>query len=340
MFLISREICYFYPNQKSISLKKYLLFSFFLLLAYQICTAQSTQEELLISDLLIVADNFVAPGAEASAVQSSAGWFSTADTLGKWQVEISIHGNALFVADNKKTRTTSNSDYSILRLQQGTTAVLPTIFGGDTEVMFEGEIFGEEFSFDALPGLNKDILIHPYPQVTVGLPLQTEIAVRFLPKTTINEVGFSTYGVGLKHHLTHYFMPSEKNNLQLAAVLTYSNFQADYAFEPADIEIATLNSIDVNADLWLLQVLGSKKLGMLELMGAVGMTLSQFDYTLGGTGGGLNILNNALADHNWDESRFKGDVGLNYHCNNFKISSMLSIGSFINANIGVHYRIR
>jgi hypothetical protein len=33
---------------------------------------------------------------------------------------------------------------------------------------FEGQIFGQNFSFDAIDGLGKEILIHPYPQVTMG----------------------------------------------------------------------------------------------------------------------------------------------------------------------------
>jgi len=322
-------------------LKNFTKFSLLLLLlpVYNTISAQSNPQADLISDLLKVADNYVAPGADASATQSSAGWFTSADTLGKWQIAVSLHGNALFIADSKKTKATFNSDYSVIRLQEGTSATLPTIFGGDTEVMFEGEIFGQEFSFDALPGLDKDILIHPYPQVTVGLPYQTEAAVRFLPQITIDDVGFSTYGIGLKHNISQYLLNPEKNNLKLAAVLTYSNFQADYAFGPADIQIAELHSIDVNADLWFLQFLGSKRLGMFEVMGGLGMTISQFDYKLSGSGGGLRTLNDALAGHNWDESRIKGDLGLNYYCNDFTISSVLSIGSFINANIGIHYRI-
>ena len=50
--------------------------------------AQSDQD-LLVEDMLLIAENFATPGAEAAAVQSSAGWFSSAQDLGKWKIDLS-----------------------------------------------------------------------------------------------------------------------------------------------------------------------------------------------------------------------------------------------------------
>ncbi|MFO8146369.1 MAG: DUF6588 family protein [Bacteroidota bacterium] len=305
-------------------------------------TAQSTpsDQELLINDMLLVADNFAAPGAEGAAIQSSAGWFSSASAMEEWTFEFSVHGNALFIPKSKQNKVSSNSDFSILSLQGMNNALLPTVYGGNSEAVFEGSIFGQNFSFDAIEGLDKKVLIHPFPQVTVGLPYGTEIAVRYLPSIIVNDVGFSTYGIGLKHNFTQYWKYSRPDDFQFAAIATYSNFKVDYAFVPVNIQIAELNRIDVDANLWLVQLMGSKLYETFEVFGAIGMTNSQFDYEMAGSGPGLGFLNESLTAIGGNEAKFKGDIGFNYYFNNFKVSTMFTAGSLFNANLGLHYRIK
>jgi hypothetical protein len=229
-----------------------------------------------------------------------------------------------------------------LNIQGASSALLPTVFGGETEVFFEGTILGQNIPrFKAIDGLDKKVLFHPYPQVTVGLPYDTEVAVRFLPSVVINDVGFSTYGIGLKHNFTQYYERRyNPEDFQFAAVLTYSNFKIDYAFSPVDILDAELNRIDVDANLWLGQLMGSKLYDTFEVFGALGVTNSNFDYSFGGTGEFLGQLNEELVALGATNTKFKGDIGFNYYFDKFKISTMLTAGSLFNANIGLHYRIR
>ena len=314
-----------------------------LLLAFGFTNAQSDQD-LLIEDMLLVADNFAAPAAEAAAIQASAGWFSSAKDLGKWKVDISLHGNAVFIPGSKQTKLASNKDFNILNIQGSSNALLPTVFGGDTDVVFEGELLGQDFSFDAIDGLNKKVVIHPFPQVTVGLPYGTEVALRFVPRVTINDVGVSTSGIALKHNFAQYFKYSRPDDFQMAAVFTYSNIDIDYEYAPIEISasgvnVLKLNRIDVKADLWLLQALASKLYGNFEVFGAMGVTSSNFDYSMGGGGSLLPRLNNELGALGGNDVKFKADLGFNYYVGNFKISSAFTAGSFFNANLGLHYKI-
>ncbi len=314
-----------------------------LLLAFGFTNAQSDQD-LLIEDMLLIADNFAAPAAEAAAIQSSAGWFSSAKDLGKWKVEISLHGNALFVPGSKQTKLASNADFNILNIQGSSNALLPTVFGGDTDEIFEGELSGQDFFFNAIDGLNKKVIIHPFPQVTIGLPYGTEVALRFVPRVTINNVGVSTSGIGLKHNFAQYFKYSRPDDFQMAAVFTYSNIDIDYQYTPIEISasgvnVLKLNRIDVSADLWLLQALASKLYGNFEVFGAMGVTSSNFDYSMGGGGDLLPELNRKLSVLGGNDVKFKADLGFNYYVGNFKISSAFTAGSFFNANLGLHYKI-
>ncbi len=327
--------------------KIYLPLIFVLLISATQSAKAQNDLDLLVNDMLQVAENFASPGAEGAALQSSAGWFSSGSTLGKWKFEISLHANGLFVPSEKKKQLSSNRDFGILRFQGSDNALLPTVYGGDTDAVFEFD-FRNPFNnqtqtveFDAIDGLDRGVLLHPYPQVTVGLPYSTEVALRFLPTIIVNDVGFSTYGIGLKHNLTQYFERRyNAEDFQFAVVATYSNFKVDYAFTQLEIPLVVqLNRIDVNADLLFFQILGSKLYENFEVYGGLGVTSSQFDYEMGGAGSGLPLLNDALVGVAGSGTKFKGDVGFNYYFNNFKFSTMLTASNFFNANIGLHYRV-
>lgn len=319
-----------------------------LLFVTQFSSAQTSDIDKLISEMLLIADNFATPGAEGATLQSTAGWFSSASTLEKWQVELSVHGNALFVPSSKQDKILNNRDFAalhapgeepILQLQGVSTALLPTVYGGETDAVFEGSILGQDFSFDALDGLDKKVVLHAFPQVTLGLPYKTEIAVRYLPEIFINDVGISTYGVGLKHNFSQYFQKRfDPENFQFALIGNYSNFKANYKFLPINIQIADLNRIDVDANMWNLQVMGSKLYDNFEVIGGVGYTNSNFDYAFGGTGASLGILNNQLGALGKNEGKFKGNIGFNYYANKLKFSTVFSASGLFNANVGVHYR--
>ena len=309
-----------------------------LLFLTQISKAQG-DVDLLIDDMLLIADNFAAPGAEGATLQSTAGWFSSASTLEKWQVEVSVHGNALFVPSSKQNKSIGSNEFNNLSISGASNALLPTVYGGDTDVVYEGSIFGQDISFDALDGLDKKVVLHGFPQVTVGLPYRTEIAVRYVPEVYIDDVGISTYGVGLKHNLSQYIQRRfDPDNFQFAIMGNYSNFKANYKFLPIDIQIANLNRIDVDANMWNLQVIGSKLYENFEVMGGLGYTNSNFDYAFGGTGASLSTLNAQLGALGNNEGKFKGTLGFNFYANQFKVSTMFSASGIFNANVGVHYR--
>lgn len=319
-----------------------LLKSTFILSLFFISNNSVAQNDVdgLIEDMLLIAENFAAPGAEGATLQSSAGWFSSASTLEKWQVEISVHGNALFVPSSKKNKLINDNQFNKLSISGASNALLPTVYGGNTDAVYEGTIFGQDFDFDAIDGLDKGVVLHAFPQVTVGLPYKTEIAVRYLPKVFINDVGISTYGVGLKHNFSQYlYKRLRAEDFQFALIANYSNFKADYKFVPIDIQIANLNRIDVDANMYNVQLIGSKLYDNFEVMGGFGYTNSNFDYAFGGTGASLPALNDQLGALGNSDGKFKGNIGFNYYFNKFKFSTVLSASGLFNANVGLHYRL-
>ncbi|MDR5591834.1 DUF6588 family protein [Christiangramia sediminicola] len=302
-----------------------------------------TDLDLFVNDMLFLANGFASPASESAAYQATAGWFTSARALDKWQVDVSLHANAIFVPTSKKEFTINNNDFNILQITGDERAVLPTAFGGDTDIQFEGEVdyAGQTIpisEFDAIDGIDKGALAYPFAQVSVGLPYGTEIAVRALPSLEIDGSEFSTYGVGLKHNFGQYFRFNDEEDLQVAAVVSYNIFDVKYDFDPISVDqVVQLNQIDVSADVWMAEALASKKYENFEIFGALGVAMSDFEYEFGGSGLALPLINSEITRLNDKSAQFKGDIGFNLYFDRFKISTMATAGKFVNLNLGLHF---
>ncbi|MFV8224869.1 DUF6588 family protein [Christiangramia aquimixticola] len=294
--------------------------------------------EDIINDLLFLADGFASPASESAAYQATASWFTSARALDPWKVDISIHGNGLFVPSSKKEFTVGNGDFRNLTISGDRGARIPTAFGGSSTVMFDGQFMGDDFSFQAIEGIDKGALFYPFAQVSVGLPYGFQVGLRALPEVEIDGTNFSTYGIGLKHNFGQYFRFNREDDLQIAAILAYDIFDVKYAFDEISIpNLVNLNFIDVNAGVWMAEVMASKKYENFEIFGALGVAQSDFEYEFGGDGAALSLVNSSVATLNDKEAQFKGDIGFNLYFDSFKISTMATAGKFLNLNIGLHY---
>jgi hypothetical protein len=220
-------------------------------------------------------------------------------------------------------------------------AVVPTAFGGETDVYFEGTLLGEPFEFQALEGVNKSVVAYPFVQANVGLPYETEFSARFLPQLTVDGVAITTYGAGVKHNFSQYFKFNNEEDFQAAAIIAYSKFDVEYEFSPVNIDnVVNLNLVNVNSNLWMASVMGSKLYGdSFEVFGALGATNSSFNYAMGGSGVALGPINSALRGLDQSQAQFKADLGFNLYFDRFKISTMATAGKFFHLNAGLHFRI-
>lgn len=312
--------------------------------------AQSEENtDLFIADMLTLADNFARPASNGATYQASAGWFSSAKSLEKWEFRFSLHGNALFVPDEKKTFGLNNSQLRLLEIENAQSAQLPTAFGSSSNTYFMGEVTflnpvtqemqTQEVRFKAFEGIDRDYIPHAFLQVAIGLPYETELTLRAMPEVTIDDVTASTFGLGLKHSLSQYFI-DDPEGFQLAAALAFSKFNVEYGFEPIEVEdLVMMDLIMVDADLWMMEAIASKRWGVFEAFAAAGMANSNFNYEMGGGGVALSMVNTELQKLGDTEAKFKADLGFNLHFGKFRISAMGTGGKYFNANLGLHIRI-
>lgn len=322
-----------------------------LLLTGSLSFAQTFNADLgrAIGDMVFLSSEFVSPAADASVYQATSAWYSTAKGLDKFQVDISIHANALFIPNRRQSFTVSNSDFSSFEIRGGNeSASIPTALGGDTNTFFDFTLDGGEYELQAFEGVNEDVLAHPYIQASVGLWKETDLTVRYSPKVKIDVSDYQIFGLALKHNLSQY--NRKENGVEVAVLLSYSKFDLDLFFDPfvlestnpqpGEVPLATIESIIVDADAWLFQFIGSKSFGKFEISGSLGLTRNNFKYELGGDDTiVLSLFNKSLEILEEDRTNFKGDIGVNYHIGDKSyISSMLSIGKFPNLNVAYHYK--
>ena len=300
--------------------------------------AQFADLDNVVTDFLLISTRYVTPGAEAAIHQSAAGWFQNADVLNTWDVDVSLHGNAIFLPKNRKTVSVSNSELINLRLQDGSLqANIPTALGGDDPIFFEGEIFGQEFDFQTLEGINEDEFYYGFVQATIGLPKKTQVSLRYAPSIPINDVEYLVYGIGVQHSIDQYF--KNPYDVKLALQASYSRFNFDINFDPLEIPGVRFENVNIKSNSFLLQALASKRVNNFEPIASLGFTASYFGYELGGEGEALlNVVNNALENLEDSQVKWVANMGFNVYLGDFSIQSVTTFGEFINANLGLHYR--
>lgn len=308
--------------------------------------SQSNELGEVLTDMLLISDRYVQPAAEASVMQSSAGWYHSARTLDKYKVTVALHANALVFPSGKKTFQINNDELLNLTIRDGESTIIPTTLGGEQSTFFDFTIDGDQYEFQAFEGIDTGFLAYPFLQVGVGLWQETELLLRYSPNIKIDKSDYAIYGIGVKHNVSQYIFKDDRP-VELAFLTSYSLFDLNLFFDPYELRsdsnsqpLAVIDGSLVDAHAILFQAIASKDYGDWTFSSGVAYNRSWIDYELSGDDGiFLQTLNEVLEILSETQESYKVDLGATYHFNNWDLSSQLSAGNFINLNIGGVYHI-
>lgn len=215
-----------------------------------------------VADASILLKAYTSPFGESFGVNMNSGWTNTANTLKPGRFEIKLVTNVAFVPVSNRTynldalgfgEPVTRSLYGQKATEQWvyTNPVAPTIFGSSAEtttirrtVTYTDPVSGQEntTTMAELPlpqGLG--IRINPLPlipQVSVGLPLGTEVMARFLPSVNVGSNGSAfefngLWGAGIKHDIKQWVPVISKLPFSLSAVAGYTSMRMGMDFNPA-----------------------------------------------------------------------------------------------------------
>jgi hypothetical protein len=154
------------------------------------------------TDGLKIVQAYISPWANAFGAGMNGSWYNTAKPHKLGGFDITIGFNMGFVP-------TSATTYDLSKIGLTTltgTGIASTIAGpktdGPTLTAASGGV--TLASFKTPPGTNWKMMPVPTAQIGLGLPLGTEVKVRFIPKISIKDGDISLWGVGLLHSIIQY----------------------------------------------------------------------------------------------------------------------------------------
>ena len=302
--------------------------------------AQLEDAGAIVSDLVYLAEQYVTPAAEASVYQASGGWYTSAKKKELWDLEISLQGNLLFIPNKSKNFLINESNLEYFQIQgDATTALSPTALGGDNYVVLEDKE-DNGFEFDSPEGVDESMLKHAQIQASLGLWKGFALIGRYSPKIKINKTYYQLFGFGIQHNFSHWIKSMNDSTFDLAGLVSYSVYSVSDNFSEVNFANETLNSVVVDGKSLMFNLIASKQINKFKISSAIGVTSSNFEYSLGGEGTILlPLLNRELGTLNESKSNFKADVGLDYELGDFSVNTMFTFGNYTNLILGFNYNI-
>lgn len=329
-------------------MKTYFTLSFFTLFLFGLQESRSQVGlDEVARDILFIIDGYNEPAAEASVMQTGAGWFHTAKSLDLFKTNISIGISALPFPNNKKNFTVRDADFINVDIRDGDQASIPTTLGGRGLTFFDFEIDGDAYEFQAFSGIRSDLFAMPYIQGQVGLWKETELTLRVVPQIIIDKSSYAVYGVGLKHNLSQYLF-KENRSFEIAIYGNYNLTDLNIEFdEPLELTptngnqpLAVINGSLIDFHSINTGFVASKDINKWTFSAALNYNTSWVDYSLTGKKDPfLTLFNNVLTTLSDTKHSFRGDIGAAYQITpKWNINSQFSAGQFVNLNIsGIYY---
>ena len=306
-----------------------------------------------VHDALWYADRFITPATDAAIYQASSAWVTTPQKKKLWDVGVSLNTNVFFVPKSNRKITIHNSDFSFFKIENATSATVPTAIGNDNQVYLVGSINDgqnqNEVRLKTPEGIDSETVIYPYIQASLGLWHGTEILAKYSYNVKLEKGHYQVYGVGLKHNISQYVKSLESKNISLSLFAGYSKEEISFNFLDAETQqygSLGLNELTGLVDTYQFQVSGSKKWKKFELMTGVIANVSNIKYKVDGEEGVSSFLipvqsyiNTRLSEIYKTKTNSIGELSGRYQFGHFYTQAVFAFGKFINTNVSLQYEL-
>lgn len=219
--------------------------------------------------------------------------------------------------------------------------------GSDQFVILKGVLGGADVILKSPEGVDRDLIIYPYLQGSLGIGYGTEVIAKYSPKITLKNVEYQVYGLGFKHSLSQYFKNIETKNYFLSALVGYAREDLTVNFLDINTNYGNLgfNALNSLIDTWQFQLNGSKKWNKFEFSTGFIANTSSFEYKVKGKKGTVeeiiplqSVLNNELKAISDQKFNCIGEVSGRVEFYRFFIQTTVAFGKFVNSNLSLQYK--
>lgn len=240
------------------------------------------------ADGVKIIEAYLAPWANAFGAGLNGSWYNTAKPHKLGGFDITAAFNVGFVPSSAGTYDVGSLGLTTLT-GSGTA---PTISGdknpGPTLTKTVSGITLASFALP--PGTNWKMVPVPTAQVGIGLPLGTELKVRYIPKINIKDGDISLWGVGLMHNVTQYIPGTKLLPFDVSVFGGYTKLQGHI---PVSLQPGTPTAYSTAWDFasqrmaasvqaFNISVVGSLNIPVLTVYGGLGYSKTQTKIELEG----------------------------------------------------------
>jgi hypothetical protein len=244
-----------------------------------------------VNDASKITEAYIAPWANAFGAGVNGSWYNTAKPhkLGGFDITLGFNVGIVPSSDN-------TYDVSKLGLENFTgTGMAPTASGPKEPrpVLTSKGISGvASITVPTPPGSNWGYMPVPTLQAGIGLPLGTELKIRYIPKIPVGDADISSWGVGLLHSLMQY-LPGDKVlpfDVSIFGAFTKLTGNVPINLDPGSPQFYTSKypstawdnqNFEMIAQAWNVSLIASLNLPVFTLYGGLGYsgTLSKINMT-------------------------------------------------------------
>jgi hypothetical protein len=271
-------------------MKKITLFFLTALLSFSV-KAQELEILLLANgDANQLLQNYMAPVMNGMQYSLNNGWYHTAKTHKKLGFDITVGMNASIVPNASKSFLFSPSDYEYLSLESGSNTISTVM--GDANNSKLGIRIPEANNYKVaeftMPdGIGKDLPLNAVPspviQASIGIPLNTDLSIRFSPKVNTGDIQGNLIGIGLKHNLMQYFGPLDKLPLNVALLGGYTTMDVTYKLQNVNGLPGANQEAAFNLTTYTVQAIASIDLPVVSIYGGIGYDKGTSTLKMNGT---------------------------------------------------------
>ncbi|MBX2946403.1 MAG: hypothetical protein KF725_11260 [Cyclobacteriaceae bacterium] len=246
-----------------------------------------------LTDGQVLIDNYLRPLGEDICILPNNGWYTTAKTHKKWGFDLNITVNSVFVSNEKKyfDLPQLSNGLTYQGSTTGNTTQIPTFYadegewplyriegGANNGVVFQGAEGSE-------PGAAYFIDAFFLPNIQMGLGLgflkNTDLRVRFTPRTPISSVEVGSWGIGIMHDIRQHLKVVDENLFFLSVFVGYTKYSIDVdlsgGFDGTD-QVGAISTSGFTG-----QILIGKDFKIISFYGAAGYETGKTSVDINGT---------------------------------------------------------
>ncbi|RPH34331.1 MAG: hypothetical protein EHM93_00745 [Bacteroidales bacterium] len=268
---------------------KKLLFSFAMLLMLSLTSkAQENVTDLLSGSLIdanTLAKAYLEPFGKGFGASLNSGWYNTAKPhkLGGFDITFTIA--TAVPPSSAKTFDVSKLNLNYWELQTPANNLSPTVSGAkeDGSILIpQTTVPGITPQLTLPQGANLKFIPAPMIQAGIGLPFNTEVDFRILPKIKIPDTGeFSLWGFGIKNEFKEFIPGLKAVPINISAFFGYTKFKSSFDAEQSG-NANSNQKLNFDASGYTTRLLISKSIPVLTIYAGVGYSKTTTNVDLKG----------------------------------------------------------